>query len=153
MGYLLFWGASLATLTAEYLIPDPFATYSDPYASRFCPQGRQVVCRGRRDGLEQGGRRGAPATIDVLASITVAVGDRVEVLVDGGIRRGTDIVKALALGARAVQVGRPILWGLAVAGEQGVADTLDILHREFDLAMALTGCRSVLEITADLVHP
>ncbi len=95
----------------------------------------------------------APATIDVLASITDAVGDRVEVLVDGGIRRGTDIVKALALGARAVQVGRPVLWGLAVAGEQGVADMLDILHREFDLAMALTGCRSVSEITADLVHP
>ena len=95
----------------------------------------------------------APATIDVLASITDAVGDRVEVLVDGGIRRGTDVVKALALGARAVQVGRPVLWGLAVAGEQGVADTLDILHREFDLAMALTGCRSVPEITADLVHP
>ncbi len=95
----------------------------------------------------------APATIDVLASIIDAVGDRVEVIVDGGIRRGTDIVKALALGAKAVQVGRPVLWGLSVAGEQGVADVLDILYREFDLAMALTGCRSVPEITADLVHP
>jgi 4-hydroxymandelate oxidase len=94
----------------------------------------------------------APATIDVLRSITDAVGDHVEVLVDGGVRRGTDIVKALALGARGVQVGRPILWGLAVAGEQGVADVLDLLHEELDLAMALTGCRSVAEITADLVQ-
>jgi 4-hydroxymandelate oxidase len=93
-----------------------------------------------------------PATIDVLASITDAVGDSVEVLVDGGVRRGTDIVKALALGARAVQVGRPVLWGLAVGGEQGVADVLGILHKELDLAMALTGCRSVADITSDLVQ-
>lgn len=94
----------------------------------------------------------APATIDVLSSITDAVGDRVEVLVDGGIRRGTDIVKALALGAKAVQIGRPVLWGLGVGGEHGVADVMGILRREFDLAMALTGCRSVAEITADLVQ-
>ncbi|MDP9223939.1 MAG: alpha-hydroxy-acid oxidizing protein [Actinomycetota bacterium] len=94
----------------------------------------------------------APATIDVLASVTQAVGDRVEVLFDGGIRRGTDIVKALVLGARAVQVGRPIVWGLAADGERGVADVLRILHRELDLAMALCGCRSLTEVTPDLVH-
>jgi 4-hydroxymandelate oxidase len=94
----------------------------------------------------------APATIDVLKSITDAVGDTVEVLVDGGIRRGTDVVKALALGARGVQIGRPVLWGLAVAGEQGVADVLDVLREELDLAMALTGCRSVADITVDLVQ-
>ncbi len=94
----------------------------------------------------------APATIDVLASVTQAVGDRVEVLIDGGIRRGTDVVKALALGARAVQVGRPVVWGLATGGEQGVADVLGLLHQELDLAMALCGCPSVAEITPDLVQ-
>jgi 4-hydroxymandelate oxidase len=94
----------------------------------------------------------APATIDVLAAITEAVGDRAEILVDGGIRRGTDIVKAIALGASAVQVGRPMLWGLVVDGEEGVAQVLTILQREFDHAMALCGCRSVAEITPDLVQ-
>ena len=94
----------------------------------------------------------APATISVLAAVTDAVGDRAAVLVDGGVRRGIDIVKAIALGASAVQVGRPMLWGLVVDGEEGVADVLTILHREFDHAMALCGCPSVAEITPDLVH-
>ncbi len=94
----------------------------------------------------------APATIDVLASITQAVGDRIEVLVDCGIRRGTDVVKALALGARAVQIGRPVVWGLATDGERGVAEVLSILHQELDLAMALCGCRSITEVVADLVQ-
>src|SRR6185503_7701232 len=70
-----------------------------------------------------GGRQldGVPATMDVLPEVVEAVGERVEVLVDGGVRRGTDVLKALALGARAVLSGRPILWGLAVDGEEGVA--------------------------------
>jgi 4-hydroxymandelate oxidase len=93
----------------------------------------------------------APATIDVLASITQAVGNRIDVLLDGGIRRGTDVVKALALGARAVQIGRPVLWGLATDGQRGVADVFNILQRELDVAMALCGCRSLDEITPDLV--
>ena len=95
----------------------------------------------------------APATIDVLPAITQAVDGRAEILVDGGVRRGTDVLKALALGASAVQVGRPILWGLLVDGEKGVADVLAILQREIDHAMALCGCRSVTEITLDLVRP
>ena len=94
----------------------------------------------------------APATIRVLASVASAVAGRADVLVDGGIRRGTDIVKALALGARAVLVGRPVLWGLAVDGERGVSAVLGILSDELDLAMALCGCRSLAEITADLVR-
>lgn len=94
----------------------------------------------------------APATIEVLPEIVDAVGDAVEVLIDGGIRRGTDILKALALGARAVLVGRPVLWGLAAAGEQGVAAVLGLLRSELDLAMALCGCRRVGEITRDLVR-
>jgi 4-hydroxymandelate oxidase len=95
----------------------------------------------------------APAAIDCLAAVTDAVGDRTEVIVDGGIRRGVDIVKAIALGARAVQIGRPIVWGLVVDGEEGVADVLTLLRDEFDLAMALCGCRSVGEITKDLLEP
>ena len=94
----------------------------------------------------------APATIRVLASVASAVAGRADVLVDGGIRRGTDIVKALALGARAVLVGRPVLWGLAVDGERGVSAVLGILSDELDLAMALCGCRSLAEITPDLVR-
>ena len=101
-----------------------------------------------------GGRQldGAPATIDVLPAICDAVAGDCEILVDGGIRRGTDVVKALALGARAVLIGRPILWGLAVAGEAGVEAVLETLRREIDLAMALCGCPTVDEITRDLVR-
>jgi 4-hydroxymandelate oxidase len=80
----------------------------------------------------------APATIDVLF--------------DGGIRRGTDVVKALALGARAVQIGRPVVWGLATDGERGVAEVLSILHQELELAMALCDCRSLDDITPDLLQ-
>lgn len=93
----------------------------------------------------------APATIAVLAEIAEALDGRVAVLVDGGIRRGTDVVKALALGAKAVLVGRPVLWGLAAGGERGVARVLALLREELDLAMALCGCRSVAELTKDLI--
>jgi 4-hydroxymandelate oxidase len=95
----------------------------------------------------------APAAIDALAAIADAVGDRTELIVDGGIRRGADVLKAIALGARAVQIGRPIVWGLVVDGEQGVGDVLGLLRDELDLAMALTGCRSIDEITSDLLRP
>ena len=79
-----------------------------------------------------------PATILVLPEIVDAVAGAVEVYVDGGIRRGTDVLKAIAYGARAVLVGRPILWGLAVGGEAGVKFVLEMLRQEFDLAMALS---------------
>lgn len=95
----------------------------------------------------------APATIEVLESVTNAVAGRAEVYVDGGIRRGTDVVKALALGARAVLLGRPVLWGLSVNGRTGVADTLAMLRRELDLAMALCGCPNLAAITRDLIAP
>jgi 4-hydroxymandelate oxidase len=93
----------------------------------------------------------ARPTIRVLPEVVEAVGGRVEVLVDGGIRRGTDVLKALALGACAVQVGRPVLWGLAVDGEAGVRHVLELLRTEFDLAIALCGCRNVAEITRDVI--
>jgi 4-hydroxymandelate oxidase len=100
-----------------------------------------------------GGRQldGAPATMDVLPEVVEAVSGRTEVLVDGGVRRGTDVLKALALGARAVLVGRPYLWGLAVDGEAGVRRVLEILRDELTLAMALAGQPSVGGIDRSLV--
>jgi 4-hydroxymandelate oxidase len=99
-----------------------------------------------------GGRQldGAIAAIDALPEIVAVVAGRAEILVDGGIRRGTDFLKALALGANAVLVGRPILWGLAVAGSTGVQHVLEILQSEFDLAMALSGCASLQDIDRSL---
>jgi 4-hydroxymandelate oxidase len=93
----------------------------------------------------------ARPTIQALPEVVEAVAGRAEVLMDGGIRRGTDILKALALGARAVQVGRPVLWGLAVDGEAGVRHVLELLRTEFDLALAMCGCQNVAEITHDLI--
>ena len=91
--------------------------------------------------------------LDALPPIVDAVGGRVPVLVDGGVRRGTDVVTALALGADAVLVARPVAWGLAVAGEAGAADVLRILTEETANVMAQCGCRTVAEITPDLVTP
>jgi len=91
------------------------------------------------------------ATARALPEVVDAVEGRGEVYVDGGIRRGTDVLKALALGARAVLVGRPPLWGLAADGESGVVKVLQHLRLEFDLAMALAGCRRVEELTRDMV--
>ncbi|MBK9036718.1 MAG: alpha-hydroxy-acid oxidizing protein [Myxococcales bacterium] len=93
----------------------------------------------------------SPATIEVLPAVAAAAADAVEVYVDGGVRRGTDVVKALARGARAVLIGRPVLWGLAVDGADGVATALAILRRELDLAMALCGCPDLAGITPDLL--
>jgi 4-hydroxymandelate oxidase len=92
----------------------------------------------------------SPATLRVLEEVVAAVGDKCTVLLDGGIRRGTDVVKALALGAHAVLMGRPILWGLASDGEQGVGMVLNIIREEFDEAMALCGCASIRDISRDL---
>ncbi|MEC3979440.1 alpha-hydroxy acid oxidase [Amycolatopsis sp. H20-H5] len=94
----------------------------------------------------------AAATIDALPEIAEAVGGAIPLILDGGIRRGTDVVKALALGATAVGVGRPVLWGLAAAGEDGVTRVLELLREEFDLAMALCGAASPSELTPDLVR-
>lgn len=90
-------------------------------------------------------------TARALGEVVAAVGREVEVYVDGGIRRGTDVLKALSLGARAALIGRPALWGLAVGGAAGVQDVLQLLRDELDLALALAGCRDVSEVTRDLV--
>ncbi|MFB3112022.1 MAG: alpha-hydroxy acid oxidase [Gemmatimonadales bacterium] len=101
-----------------------------------------------------GGRQldGVVTALDVLPDIVSAVGDRVEVLMDGGIRRGTDVVKALALGARAVLLGRPYVWGLAADGEAGVTKVLQMLHDEVELALALCGCPNVAAVSSELVR-
>jgi isopentenyl diphosphate isomerase/L-lactate dehydrogenase-like FMN-dependent dehydrogenase len=109
------------------------------------------------DGLvvsNHGGRQldGVPAGIEALPAVVEAVDGRVDVLLDGGVRRGTDVLKAVALGARAVLVGRPVLWGLAAGGEAGAARVLEILRGELDLAMALAGAPTVADITRDLVR-
>jgi 4-hydroxymandelate oxidase len=102
-----------------------------------------------------GGRQldAAPATIAVLPRIADAVAGRAELYLDGGVRRGTDVVKALALGARGVFVGRPILWGLAAGAAAGAAAALAVLRRELDLAMALCGAPTLAALTRDLVEP
>nr|WP_199332226.1 alpha-hydroxy acid oxidase [Fischerella sp. FACHB-380] len=100
-----------------------------------------------------GGRQldGAIASLDALAEVVKAVDGRAEVIVDGGIRRGTDILKALALGAKAVLVGRPVLWGLAVDRQAGVDHVIEILRNELDLAMALSGCAKLEDIDSSLL--
>jgi L-lactate dehydrogenase (cytochrome) len=100
-----------------------------------------------------GGRQldGAPATIDTLPKIAAAVGDRLEVLFDGGIRSGQDVLRALALGARGCLIGRAHLYGLAAMGEKGVTTAIDILRKEMEVTMMLTGLRSTGEITRDLL--
>jgi 4-hydroxymandelate oxidase len=91
-------------------------------------------------------------TLEALPEVVNAVGGRVEVLMDGGVRRGTDVMKALALGARAVLVGRPLLWGLALGGDEGVRAVLDHLRSELDLAMALAGRPTVDSIDRSVVQ-
>ena len=100
-----------------------------------------------------GGRQldGVPASIEALPAVVEAVGGRAEVYLDGGVRRGTDALKALALGARAVFVGRPVLWGLAVNGTAGVRHVLELLRDELELAMVLAGRPDIESIDASLV--
>jgi isopentenyl diphosphate isomerase/L-lactate dehydrogenase-like FMN-dependent dehydrogenase len=100
-----------------------------------------------------GGRQldGVSATIDALEEVVTAVDGRIEVLVDGGIRRGTDVVKALALGARAVLAGRAPLWGLAVDGEAGALRVLRLLQAEILSALQLVGCTSPADVTRDRI--
>ncbi|KAJ2551036.1 Hydroxyacid oxidase 1 [Coemansia sp. RSA 1878] len=94
----------------------------------------------------------APATIDVLEEVCRAVAGRVEVYLDGGVRRGTDVFKALALGATAVFLGRPVLWALSYNGEDGVVEMLDMINEELRLTMALAGCVNISDISRNHVR-
>lgn len=121
-----------------------------------CKEDAILAAENDADGIvvsNHGGRQldTCRATIDVLPEVAETVQGKIEILIDGGIRRGTDILKAVALGAKAVLVGRPVIWGLAVDGENGVKSVLELLRNEFDLSMALCGCDSVKKITKDLI--
>jgi 4-hydroxymandelate oxidase len=110
------------------------------------------------DGLivsNHGGRQldTTPATLDRLSVIADAVAGRVPLLLDGGVRRGTDVAKALAMGAQAVAIGRPVLWGLAVAGQAGAARVLELLRTELVNALTLLGVGTPAELTRDQVEP
>lgn len=116
------------------------------------PEDARLAVRHGVDGLllsNHGGRQldTVPATIDLLPEFLAAVDARVPVLLDGGVRRGTDVVKALALGAQAAFVGRPVAAGLAVGGEAGVSRVLGLLHDEIALALGLLGCPSPDQVT------
>ena len=120
------------------------------------PEDAKIAIERGVDGIvvsNHGGRQldGAPATLDALPHVAEAVAQRIPILLDGGVRRGADVVKALALGADACLIGRPQLWGLAVAGEAGVAHVLDIFRREIDRVMGLCGISRVEDIGSDLL--
>jgi len=165
-GFVLPIGMPASSLTF-----DPLLSWGDIGWVRERTPGLQVLVKGILtaedaelavaagvDGIvvsNHGGRQldGTPAGITALPEVVDAVAGRVPVLMDGGVRRGTDILKALALGAAAVMVARPLIWGLAVDGDAGVSHVLALLRAEFENAMALTGCRTVAEITDALVTP
>jgi isopentenyl diphosphate isomerase/L-lactate dehydrogenase-like FMN-dependent dehydrogenase len=116
----------------------------------------ESACQHGADGLivsNHGGRaeESGRATIQCLPEVVEAVRDRVPVMIDGGIRRGTDVFKALALGAKAAGIGRPYLWGLAAFGQPGIERVIDILRAELSLVMRQCGTRSVEEITRSSV--
>ena len=121
------------------------------------PQDARLAVQHGVDAIQvsnHGGRQldTVPATIDLLPAIADAVAGEIPLLFDGGVRRGTDVVKALALGANAVAIGRPVLWGLAVDGEAGVTRVLEMLRSELERALTLCGCSSLRDVSRDLLH-
>ncbi len=138
----------LASLSALPVVLKGVLTAED--ARLACEHGAAAVVVSNHGGRQLDG---VAATIDALAEVVEAVEGRIEVLLDGGIRRGTDVVKALALGARAVLAGRAPLWGLAAGGERGAARVLELLQAEISLALQLTGCRTPAEVTRSHVAP
>ncbi|MGH2922315.1 MAG: alpha-hydroxy acid oxidase, partial [Gaiellaceae bacterium] len=135
----LEWLRSLSTLP---LVVKGILTAEDALLA--CEAGAEAVVVSNHGGRQLDG---VAASLDALPEVVEAVGDRAEVLMDGGIRRGNDVVKALALGAGAVLAGRAPLWGLAVGGAQGVQRVLELLREEVQLALALCGCSSPADVT------
>ncbi|QHK18558.1 alpha-hydroxy-acid oxidizing protein [Pseudarthrobacter psychrotolerans] len=159
--------ASLAQLNLSLLNPsyswDDVRRVRDYWAGRLVLKGIMGAADARRsvdagaDGVivsNHGGRQAdaIPASLDVLADVAAEIGTEAEILFDGGIRRGTDVVMALALGARAVLVGRPWMYGLAAGGQSGVEKMFDILSTEIDRTLALVGARSIADLDASFVR-
>lgn len=156
-------------LSTSELVYDPMLSWDDLAWIRELTPGLPLLLKGiltakdaelavqaGADGIvvsNHGGRQldGVQAGLSALPDVVAQVSGRVPVLMDGGVRRGTDVLKALALGAAAVLVGRPAIWGLAAGGEEGVAGVLAILRAELENAMALAGCRTVAEIGHELI--
>ncbi|MEV0634061.1 alpha-hydroxy acid oxidase [Streptomyces sp. NPDC050619] len=121
------------------------------------PEDARLAVRHGVDGLllsNHGGRQldTVPATLELLPEIVAAVAGRIPVVLDGGVRRGTDAVKAMALGAAAVGIGRPVMWALAEGGEKGVRRLLELLRDELDDTLALCGASALADLTPDLVR-
>jgi 4-hydroxymandelate oxidase len=138
----------LASLTSLPVIPKGIL-HPDDTVMAFDHGARAVIVS------NHGGRQldGAVASLDALPAVAAAAAGRGEILLDGGVRRGADILKALALGARAVLIGRPIHWGLAVAGEAGVRHVLELLRAELTLDLMLCGTASSAEVNRSLLVP
>ncbi len=120
------------------------------------PEDAEKAAQSGADALivsNHGGRQldGAKSSISALPAIAAAVGDRIEVLMDGGVRSGQDVIKALALGAKGVFIGRAFLYGLGAMGEAGVAACLDIIRKELDITMALCGLRDIRDVGPDIL--
>lgn len=121
-----------------------------------CKEDAELAVKNGADGIvvsNHGGRQldTCRPTIEVLPEVSDAVSGKTVIMIDGGVRRGTDVIKALALGAQSVLLGRPVLWGLAYDGENGVKRVLQLLRQEVDLAMALCGCKNIKEISKELI--
>jgi 4-hydroxymandelate oxidase len=138
----------LASLTSLPVIPKGILHPAD--AARACDHGAHAVIVSNHGGRQLDS---AVASLDALPAVVEAVAGRGEVLLDGGIRRGTDVLKALALGARAVLIGRPVYWGLAVDGEAGVRQVLELLRAELALDLMLCGLASPGEVDRSLLVP
>ena len=138
--------AYLERLTSSLPVPVVVKGILDPEdAARAAGHGARGIVVSNHGGRQLDG---AMPTLEALPAIVDAVGDRLEVLFDGGIRRGTDVATALALGARAVLAGRMPLWGLAAGGEEGARQVLELLREELAVTLHLTGCRSVADLSS-----
>jgi L-lactate dehydrogenase (cytochrome) len=158
--------SALASWTAEQFDPtlnwDDVKRIKDRWGGKLILKGildredAELAARSGADALivsNHGGRQldGASSSISALPEVVRTVGNRIEVLMDGGIRSGQDVIKALALGARGVMIGRPYIYGLGAMGEAGVTMSLDIIRKELDMTMALCGLRDIKQVDANIL--
>ena len=158
--------SALASWTAEQFDPtlnwDDVKRIKDRWGGKLIlkgimdPEDAELAARSGADALivsNHGGRQldGAQSSISALPEVVKTVGDRIEVLMDGGIRSGQDVIKALALGAKGVMIGRPYIYGLGAMGQAGVTTSLDIIRKELDMTMALCGLRDVKRVDSNIL--